>query len=136
MAVSGHGYSGKPLYQKLGLKPGMRCLIVAAPATYRALVDDAEGVRFLKSSRSPVDAVHLFCPLATGLSGKAEKAISALVPGGMLWVSWPKKSSPLFRDLTEDQVRAAILPMGWVDTKVCAVNDDWSALKFLKRRVP
>ncbi len=52
----------------------------------------------------------------------------------MLWVSWPKKSSALFVDLTEDGLREVILPSGWVDVKVCAVDADWSGLKFLKRK--
>ena len=57
-----------------------------------------------------------------------------LAPRGMLWVSWPKKSSGQFVDLTEDGVRAVLLPEGWVDVKVCAVDATWSGLKFLERR--
>ena len=64
----------------------------------------------------------------------AGPALAAVRPGGMLWVSWPKKASPLFRDLTEDGLREILLPTGWVDVKVCAVSADWSGLKFLRRR--
>ena len=54
----------------------------------------------------------------------------------MLWVSWPKESSALFKDLTEDQLRELILPLGWVDVKVCAVDADWSGLKFVRKKKP
>ena len=129
------GYSGKPLYQKLGLKPGMRCYPMRAPAHYSALVDGAVDVRFLKRAAS-ADLVHLFCRDRRELDRHVERALSLVTDGGMLWISWPKKSSPRFRDLTEDGIRESVLPTGWVDVKVCAVDDDWSGLKFLKRRVP
>ncbi len=139
MATQSHGYSGKPLFQKLGLKPGMTCLVVAASDHFDALLEGARDVRFRHARRAdrPVgafDAVHLFCATAEDLEDNVEPALDALAPGGMLWVSWPKKSSGLFVDLTEDAVREIVLPSGWVDVKVCAVDGDWSALKFLKRK--
>ncbi len=127
------GYSGTPLYKKLGLKPGMRCVVVRAPDNYAELVAGVEGVRFLKSSKA-ADMVHLFCRHAADLERGYGRALASLAPGGMLWVSWPKKSSDRFLDLTEDTVRTHVLPTGWVDVKVCAVDSTWSALKFLKRR--
>ncbi len=127
------GYSGKPLFQKLGLKPGLRCLPINAPDHYHELVAGAEGVRFLNRA-APADIVHLFCPDRRTLDNKALSALSRVKLGGMLWVSWPKKSSKLFIDLTEGQIRDVILPTGWVDVKVCAVDADWSGLKFLKRK--
>ncbi|MEZ5934852.1 MAG: DUF3052 domain-containing protein [Alphaproteobacteria bacterium] len=133
MSVKTPGYSGKPLDQKLGLKPGMICLAIDAPAQHRDLVAGAEGVSFVTST-DKADLVHLFCRRTSDLTGMAERALSHLADGGILWVSWPKKSSPLFEDLTEDGVRDVILPFGWVDVKVCAVDADWSGLKFLKRR--
>ncbi|MEO0366750.1 MAG: DUF3052 domain-containing protein [Pseudomonadota bacterium] len=128
-----HGYSGKPLYQKLGLKPGMKCLTVGAPAHYPELVEGAEGVRFQKRAVT-ADVVHLFCPTRRVLDNKIEQALAKVVDGGMLWISWPKKSSRMFKDLTEDQLREVILPTGWVDVKVCAVDADWSGLKFVRRK--
>ena len=128
-----HGYSGKPLYQKLGLKAGMRCYAMRAPAHYAELVSGADGVRFLKRAAT-ADIVHLFCRNRRELERNIENALSRVAERGMLWVSWPKKSSPLFKDLTEDGVRGIVLPTGWVDVKVCAVDDDWSGLKFLRRR--
>lgn len=127
------GYSGKPLFQKLGLKAGMRCVLLGAPEHYPELVAGCDDVRFLKSSKA-ADVVHLFCRRRLDLERRHGRALASLVDGGMLWVSWPKKSSPLFRDLTEGGVRAVLLPTGWVDVKVCAVDADWSGLKFLKRR--
>ena len=128
-----YGYSGKPLFQKLGLKPGMTCLPIKAPMDYETLVDGAEGVRFLKRG-AVADFVHLFCADRRALDANIDRALGYVADKGMLWVSWPKKSSKLFRDLTEDDLRTVILPTSWVDVKVCAVNADWSGLKFLRRR--
>jgi len=128
-----HGYSGKPLFQKLGLKPGMRCQLIGAPSHYPELVAGVTGVRFMRRAKS-ADVVHLFCPNRRSLDRRIGRALDCVVPGGMLWVSWPKKSSALFVDLTEDQLRDVILPLDWVDVKVCAVDADWSGLKFLERK--
>ena len=128
-----HGYSGKPLFQKLGLKPGMRCLTLKAPAHYQDLVQGVEGVRFLTRA-APANVVHLFCHRKQDVAPLVARALKSIEAGGMIWVSWPKKSSPLYIDLTEQDFRDHILPLGWVDVKVCAVDADWSGLKFLKRK--
>ena len=128
-----HGYSGKPLHQKMGLKEGMVCLVINQPENYAELLSAAEGVIFRKRS-NVADVVHLFCATRAVLEKKIDSAISKTKPGGALWVSWPKKSSAMFIDLTEDQLREVILPTGWVDVKVCAVDENWSGLKFMKRR--
>ena len=133
MTAARHGYSGKPLFQKLGLKPGMRCQVFDAPPQYPELVAGAVGVRFMTRARS-ADVVHLFCRDRAALEKRIERALACVATGGMLWVSWPKKSSDLFVDLTEGQLREVILPRDWVDVKVCAVDQDWSGLKFLRRR--
>lgn len=127
-----HGYSGKPLFQKLGMKPGMSVLPLAPPAHYAELVQGAEGVEFVVTG--PADIVHLFCANRAELTASLELAMAQIAEGGMLWVSWPKKASKLFLDLTEDDLRTLILPTGWVDVKVCAVDADWSGLKFLRRK--
>ena len=126
------GYSGKPLFQKLGFKPGFLVWVRNAPDHYPQLLADAEGVEFVEGADR--DAVHLFCPDRATLDRDLEGSLAALRAGGILWVSWAKKSSPLFSDVTEDTMREVILPMGWVDVKVCAVDADWSGLKFLKRK--
>lgn len=133
MASAPHGYSGKPLFQKLGLKPGMRCLPIKPPEHYSDLVSGADRVHFLKRA-APADLVHAFCRRRRDVEPLVDRALRAVVDGGMIWVSWPKKSSALFHDLTEQDFRDHILPLDWVDVKVCAVDQDWSALKFLKRR--
>ncbi|MEO1244221.1 MAG: DUF3052 domain-containing protein [Pseudomonadota bacterium] len=132
-AATTHGYSGKPLYQKLGLKPGMRCQPIDPPEHYPELVAGVSDVRFMRRARS-ADMVHLFCRNRAALDRRIERALACVAAGGMLWVSWPKKSSVLFADLTEDRLREVILPRNWVDVKVCAVDRDWSGLKFLRRR--
>ena len=127
------GYSGKPLYQKLGLKPGLRCLPIHPPQNYDALIDGAEGIEFVGPSDA-ADVVHVFCANRRVLEQSKDKALAQVADKGMLWVSWPKKSSKLFVDLTEDGIRELLLSETWVDVKVCAVDQDWSGLKFLRRR--
>ena len=127
------GYSGKPLYQKLGIKPGARCLAIRPPEHYRDLLIGVEGAQFFARAR-PVDFVHVFCRRRKDVAPLFERALRSVVEGGMIWLSWPKKSSPLYVDLTEQDFRNHILPLGWVDVKVCAVDEDWSGLKFLRRK--
>lgn len=128
------GYSGKPLYAKLGFKPGMRVRLFGAPKAYSEWIAGAEHVTFTTDG-DQLDAIHLFLLEPGDIAGRAAEAIDLLREGGMLWVSWTKKSSKLFSGVTEDDLRASILPLGWVDVKVCAVSADWSGLKFLKRKV-
>ena len=128
-----HGYSGKPLSAKLGLKPGDVCLLVRAPTHYHELLKDASELRFA-NRKCNADVVHVFCYKRADLKSHFERALASIRPGGMIWVSWPKKSSKLFKDLTEQDLRDHVLPQGWVDVKVCAVDEDWSALKFLRRK--
>ena len=79
--------------------------------------------------------VQLFCATHQRLLESYQTGLDKVGREGMLWVCWPKKRSALFRDLTEGMIRSAILPDGvWVDVKVCAVDDDWSGLKFLRRK--
>jgi hypothetical protein len=131
--VTTHGYSGKPLFLKLGLKPGMTCLSLRAPAHFERLMDGAEGVRFI-SRAAPADLVMAFCRRRSEAGALFDRALKTVRPGGVIWMAWPKKRSSLFVDLTGQDFRDLILPFGWVDVKVCAVDDDWSALKFLKRK--
>lgn len=127
------GYSGKPLWQKLGFKPGWIVCPVNPPAHYHNLMSGADGVLF-ELAAPVVNAVHLFLHDPDSIATVASQQISRLAPGGMIWLSWAKKSSPLHTGVTEDLLRAEVLPLGWVDVKVCAVDSDWSGLKFLRRR--
>lgn len=128
-----HGYSGKPLFQKIGLKAGMKCLALNPPANYPELLSGAEGIIFLQKPEQ-AEVVHLFCADRMTLEQDIDMALSHVAPKGMLWISWPKKTSSKFVDLTEDGVRELVLPKRWVDVKVCAVDHDWSGLKFLRRK--
>lgn len=134
------GYSGKPLSQKIGLKPGHRLYVIAPPLHYAELMGAALRDADFQTAERPealggtADIVHLFVADRAELDLKARSVLSLVAEGGMLWVSWPKKSSRLFRDLTEDSLRRSLLPTGWVDVKVAAVDQDWSALKFLRRK--
>lgn len=133
MSTSAHGYSGKPLFQKLGLKPGMTCLSLRPPDHFEDLVSGADGVRF-KLRTGPADIVIGFCRRRSELAPNFARAVKAASDGAMIWMAWPKKSSPLYKDLTEQDLRDHILPSGWVDVKVCAIDQDWSGLKFLRRK--
>ena len=130
------GYSGKPLIAKLGWKPEMTSVAIAPPANYAELVDAAP---IATAKTAPTSGAYGFIHLFVGNDSELARLLPALEPrlieGGMIWVSWPKKTSALFNDLTEDGIRAIALPMGLVDVKVCAVDADWSGLKLLRRKV-
>ncbi len=129
------GYSGKPLSAKLGVKPGDTLAVIDAPTHYRMLIEPLpDGVRVIEGPDPAAPVLHLFVRDRADLEAKVSTAFAHRPDGGMVWVSWPKKSSALFVDLTEDGLREVILPTGWVDVKVCAVDADWSGLKFLRRK--
>lgn len=128
------GYSGKPLIQKLGLKDLQILKPIAAPEAHADWIEPLPFGAVVDSAAAQADVVHLFVRDRADLERDADTALATVKPGGMLWVSWPKKTSPLFRDLTEDGLRDALLPTGWVDVKVCAVSADWSGLKFSRRK--
>ena len=126
------GYSGKPLSQKLGLKPGFRIFVDGAPADYRDIVGQwPDGAKLVTQPKSPLDLVHLFARQATGLATKLSRYRDAIAPDGMIWVSWPKKASGVVTDLSDVVVRDIALPLGLVDIKVCAIDEVWSGLKFV-----
>ena len=127
------GYSGKPLAQKLGIKSGFAVAPIGAPRHYRALLRPLPvGVRFCTVEKEP-DLIHYFCTdrarFAKDLSGLRKK----MRDDAMLWVSWPKKSAGVPTTVTENVVRELALPLGLVDTKVCAVDETWSALRLVVR---
>ena len=130
------GYSGKSLIAKLGLKEGAKAIVVAPPEHYAELTDGAAiAARKTAPASGSFDFVHLFVGDVAGLVRDLPKVEARLAGGGMIWVSWPKKSSAMFVDLTEDGIRKVCLPMGLVDVKVCAVDADWSGLKLMRRKV-
>jgi hypothetical protein len=126
------GYSGKPLSQKLGIKPGFCILAEGLPRSYRDIVGPLpEGAKVVTRAALSPDMAHLFATEAAGLAGKLKRLRAAIAPDGMIWVSWPKKASGVATDLSDVVVRDIALPLGLVDIKVCAIDEVWSGLKFV-----
>jgi hypothetical protein len=129
------GYSGTPLPQKLGIKPGMTLHVVDAPMDYAALVAPvAPKVAFATKLTRDVEILHAFVTRKARLQEVLDRARTGLGADAVVWVSWPKKASGIASEITEDTVREAALPLGFVDVKVCAVNDTWSGLKLVVRK--
>lgn len=128
------GYSGTPLLQKLGMKAGMRARIIDGPPHYLDLLGPLpDDITLARSTRGRFMFIHCFVITQPQLH-RLPALAAHLEPDGMLWVSWPKKTSPLAREIAESDVRAAGLDAGLVDVKICAVDEDWSGLKFVYRR--
>jgi hypothetical protein len=126
------GYSGKPLSQKLGIKPGFRIFADSSPKPYQDIVGDLpDGAKIVTRATALLDMAHLFVTEAAGLAGKLKRLRAVIAPDGMIWVSWPKKASGVATDLSDVVVRDTALPLGLVDVKVCAVDEVWSGLKFV-----
>lgn len=129
------GYSGTPLAKKLGFVSGMRLLTIGAPPEFIDLLAPLpEDLRITSRAKAPHAAVHVFANDAQKLSAVLTRLRSELAPSGFVWVSWPKKSSKVPTDITEDTIRKIALPLGFVDVKVCAVNEVWSGLKLVIRK--
>jgi hypothetical protein len=130
------GYSGTPLWKKLGYKTGMSAYVEGEPSNYISLLalPADVAVTWRPRAKSDMEFVHLFATSAFQLKSKLESVRKRIVPGGVIWVSWPKKSSGVTSDITEDTIRDLALPMGLVDVKVCAVDEVWSGLKLVIRR--
>jgi len=130
------GYSGTPLPQKLGIKPGMTVVIINAPTNYRRLLGTIpEGVTFSGRLKADSDFVHVFIKTPRELEKLLSVLREKLPDTGTVWASWPKRSSGMPTDVTEDVVRAVALPLGFVDIKVCAIDETWSGLKLMVRRI-
>ena len=128
------GYSGTPLPQKLGIKPGFRVCLVNDPSEVRTELSEAlTSCNLAHDLRSQLDFVMVFTKSRADVSRQFARLTKALAPAGMLWVSWPKKSSGVATDLDENVVREIGLSAGLVDVKVCAVTEVWSGLKFVRR---
>jgi len=128
------GYSGTPLVQKLGLKPGLVAAILHAPRGYRGILGRVPaGLALRSTSRGPLDFIQFFTKRRRELATRLPALKRALAPAGALWISWPKQASGVATDLTEDVIRVVALAHGLVDVKVCAVDDTWSGLKLVRR---
>ena len=128
------GYSGTPLAKKLGIKERSQVFLLGAPTGYTKLLEPLPDVDFQNAAGKTTDIAHLFVTQANSLKKQLATLRKNLKPDAAVWVSWPKKSSKVATDITEDTIRALALPMGFVDIKVCAVDEVWSGLKLVVRK--
>lgn len=133
------GYSGTPLPKKLGIKEGSIVILADAPPGFEAELQPLpDGVELHRGPVPRADVALLFTTQRADLASRFPALAASLQPAGGLWVAWPKKSTPkgfgrVPTDLTEDVLREVVLPLGWVDNKVCAVTEVWSGLRFVLR---
>jgi hypothetical protein len=128
------GYSGTPLVEKLGIKPGHRLVVLGAPEGFDATLGPLPaGVTVRTAARGSADVVVLFTTRRALLEARADMLSTAVFPDGAIWVAWPKRASKVPTDMTEDVVREVCLPRGLVDNKVCAIDETWSALRVVHR---
>ena len=128
------GYSGTPLAQKLGIKPGSALFTVAAPGHYDELLAPLpEGVKRVRKIEA-ADIAHFFLTSRASMQKDLSAAVQKMQQDAAIWISWPKKSAKVATDITEDTVREVALPLGLVDIKVCAVDETWSGLKLVIRK--
>ena len=127
------GYSATPLARKLGLKPGMRVLLVNPPDSYKNWFSsiDTEHFHVLTKSAGNLDFTHVFCGNKAELRALVPMLAAKLCDTGMMWISWPKQSAKISTDVNREVVRDFGITAGLVDIKVCAVDETWSALKFV-----
>jgi len=128
------GYSGTPLAKKLGIKEGSRIALVNAPTDFESELGELPGnVQFVKRPTKSLDIILLFVLTERALARDFAKLSARLTANGMIWIAWPKKSSGVATDLTEQRVQRIGLDAGLVDVKVCAIDETWSGLKFVYR---
>ena len=136
------GYSGTPLAKKLGIAPGAMVAVLdradgrgrRLPEELAPTLDATVRIRTDLRARGPYDVVIAFVRSEAELARRFEQARAQLAQAGGLWVAWPKQSSALATKLRESHVRAFGLSTGLVDNKVCAIDEDWSGLRFVVRR--
>lgn len=127
------GYSGTPLRQKLGVLPGQRTWRLAMPEAIARAIDGDAPPLLLAEPGPGLESAHLFVTERAALAAELARLRALLAPGGMVWVSWPKKAAKVPTDVTEDVIRAVAHPLGLVDVRICAVDSVWSGLKLVIR---
>lgn len=127
------GYSGTPLWRKLTIKPGHVVCLVGAPSGW-AIADLPDGVTERRRLSGRPDLVVAFFTESRALVRRLPRLVEVLDADAGVWVAWPRKAAGHVSDITENELRALILPTGLVDVKVAALDDDWSGLKFVWRR--
>lgn len=134
-ALSGAGYSGTPLAKKLSLRDGQRVWFYDIPEAIADEIDEyALALTFVADPAEGIDAAHIFVTERADMAAKLATLRHQIAPDGQIWVSWPKKAAKVPTDIAEDTIREVCLPMGLVDTKVCAVDETWSGLKLVIRK--
>ncbi|MFN8009129.1 MAG: DUF3052 domain-containing protein [Terriglobia bacterium] len=129
------GYSGTPLAKKLGIKEGSIIVAVDAPDNYTQLLEPLpEGVQFSRMVDRSTEIVHHFSTRKSELAGALALYRRKMAPQASVWVSWPKKTSKLPSEISENIIREIALPLGFVDVKVCAIDETWSGLKLVVRK--
>jgi hypothetical protein len=129
------GYSGTPLAKKLSLTDGLRTWWFNMPGSIREEIErDGLTLDVLDRPEPPIEAAHLFVTVRAVLERELSVLLPLLERNGFIWISWPKKTSKVPTDITEDVIRDVALPLGLVDVKVCAVNEIWSGLKLVIRK--
>jgi len=128
------GYSGTPLPQKLGIKPGRTVVVINEPPQYRKLLGKLDHVTFSNRIAANSGFVHFFTTRRRELARTLSILRRKISEEGTIWISWPKKSANVPTEITEDVIREVALPLGLVDVKVCAVDETWSGLKLMIRR--
>lgn len=127
------GYSETPLVKKLGIKAGFNIAFINAPVDFFDQLTLPQDVKVNSRSKKPLDSVLLFVRSEKDLKKQFAEYAQRLLPAGMIWVAWPKKSSGVTTDLSFNNVQTIGLAAGLVDVKICAVSDVWSGLKFVFR---
>ena len=130
------GYSGTPLPRKLGIREESRIALLGAPDGFLSTLGELPyGVKVRTRAGGEADVILLFATKFTRLRSEFSKAMKMMpLSGGMLWVAWPKRSAKTDTDLDENLIRDFGLAAGVVDTKVCAIDEKWSGLRFSRRR--
>jgi hypothetical protein len=135
MNTKSAGYSGTPLVKKLGIGANARVCAKYAPDEYIRLLEPLpSGVSFQAKPSESTDVVHVFVDSKRTLLKELTELRKTLRSSATVWISWPKKSSKVLTDITEDTIRETALPLGFVDIKVCAVTEVWSGLKLVVRK--
>lgn len=126
--------SNTPLAKKLGIGDDTVFAVLHAPAGFDAVLGDVGDAVRQQHLLPPVDVVITFHTKRADLLREWPRLTAAAEPDGAVWIAWPKKGSGVASEITEDVLRAELLPTGWVDNKVCAIDDTWSALRFVQRK--
>jgi hypothetical protein len=129
------GYAGTPLPKKLGIKPDSVLALINAPLGFEKRIGKLpSGITLRKQLRGRSDRIIWFTRTSRDLQRRLDAVKRAMIQGGALWIAWPKKSSGVPSDLTQQRVREIGLASGLVDYKVCSIDKTWSGLLFAKRK--